>query len=111
MLSSAGYSTTSPYLFLLTSGVAPSLPSVLGRFSATRKYKFPGSPNTLVKFTLVNLPRVAKEPQSFGEAHKASSSWPSFGSSRYVWERAVSSHENCPVAPVLMLLQFCPPTE
>lgn len=78
-LCTAGYSTTSPYLFLLTSVAAPSLSSALGRFSATRKYKFPGPPTTLV-----GLPSVGKEPQSLGEARKASSSWPGFGSSRYV---------------------------
>lgn len=75
-----------------------------GEVFCNRKYKFPGPPTTLVSF-----PRMGKEPQSLGEACKASSSWPSFGSSRYVWERAASSHENCPAAPVLMPLQFCPP--
>lgn len=103
-LCAAGYSTTSPYLFLLTSVAAPSLSSALGRFSATRKYKFPGPPTTLM-----GLPSVGKEPQSLGEARKASSSWPSFGSSRYVWEKAASTNENCPAAAVLMPLQFCPP--
>lgn len=36
-LCSAGYSTTSPYLFLLTSAAAPPLSSGLGRFSATER--------------------------------------------------------------------------
>lgn len=70
MLCSAGYSTTSPYLFLLTRVALLSLPPTLGRFSATRKYKFPGPPTTLVKFTQVNLAKVSKEAQSLGEAYK-----------------------------------------